>query len=378
MEKITFVNGKVPALNATNLNQLQTNTENSINQLQTDVESSISQLQTNLENAINAVHGVPAGGTTGQVLSKKTGTNYDTEWVDQTGGTGGGDTFPIGAIVPYVSDTMPTNWLLCDGDAISRTEYAELFSIIGTTFGAGDGSTTFNLPNLKGRVTVGRQPSDSDFSSIGKTGGSKYIQEHYHEYKYGSAVGGDGSALTYASTTGTQVNKQAIQNVKGVQTGNSGNLQPYMATNYIIKVKMSASLEGQVIDSLNSSSTTDAPSINAVKEALKTNITTGTEVATNEYIDGKQVYIKRISFTMSSTTNAWQTVDTISNLDKIINVFGTMKTSGGEIIPLPTTQASDEIVKIYIASQNGNVQVYHTYDYANSTPCYLNIYYTKN
>lgn len=157
-----------------------------------------------------------------------------------------GDTLPIGSIVPYGSENAPTGWLVCDGLTVSRTTYAELFSAIGTTFGAGDGSTTFNLPNLKGRVPVGQDVSDSNFNDIGETGGSKYIQDHYHEYKYGQTAGGDGSGLAFSSTIGTQPNKAAITNVKGVLTGNAGNLQPYQVVCYIIKAKQSAGVVANV------------------------------------------------------------------------------------------------------------------------------------
>ena len=54
---------------------------------------------------------------------------------------------PTGGIVEYAGTTAPNGWLLCDGSAISRTTYADLFEVIGTIFGEGDGSTTFNLPN---------------------------------------------------------------------------------------------------------------------------------------------------------------------------------------------------------------------------------------
>ena len=57
------------------------------------------------------------------------------------------DTLPIGTQVAYGGTTVPTGWLICDGSAVSRTVYADLFSVIGTSYGAGDGSTTFNLPN---------------------------------------------------------------------------------------------------------------------------------------------------------------------------------------------------------------------------------------
>ena len=55
---------------------------------------------------------------------------------------------PIGTINMYASTTVPSGWLLCDGSAVSRTTYSSLFNIIGTTYGVGDNSTTFNIPNL--------------------------------------------------------------------------------------------------------------------------------------------------------------------------------------------------------------------------------------
>ena len=61
-----------------------------------------------------------------------------------------------GIVLPYAGATAPTGWLLCDGSAVSRTTYAGLFNAIGTAYGAGDGSTTFNLPDIRGRVTAGR------------------------------------------------------------------------------------------------------------------------------------------------------------------------------------------------------------------------------
>lgn len=63
---------------------------------------------------------------------------------------------PIGTIDVFAKSTVPTaNWLACDGSAVSRTTYAALFAIIGTTFGVGDGSTTFNLPDLRGKSPIG-------------------------------------------------------------------------------------------------------------------------------------------------------------------------------------------------------------------------------
>lgn len=62
---------------------------------------------------------------------------------------------PIGSVLPYAASTAPTNWVLCDGRAISRTTFANLFALIGIVFGSGDGVTTFNVPDLRGRVVAG-------------------------------------------------------------------------------------------------------------------------------------------------------------------------------------------------------------------------------
>jgi microcystin-dependent protein len=68
----------------------------------------------------------------------------------------GTDAFtPIGGIIPFAGTTAPTNWLLCDGSAVSRSIYASLFAVCGTTYGAGNGSTTFNLPNMLNRLPMG-------------------------------------------------------------------------------------------------------------------------------------------------------------------------------------------------------------------------------
>lgn len=62
---------------------------------------------------------------------------------------------PVGSVTMYAGASAPTGWLFCDGSAISRTTYADLFTAIGTTFGTGDGSTTFNIPDMRGRAPIG-------------------------------------------------------------------------------------------------------------------------------------------------------------------------------------------------------------------------------
>ena len=87
--------------------------------------------------------------------------------------TGSGTLMPVGSMLMWTSADLPSGWLRCDGGAVSRVTYSQLFAAIGTTYGSGDGSTTFNLPNLKGRFPLGKNGSDSDFNELGETGGEK-------------------------------------------------------------------------------------------------------------------------------------------------------------------------------------------------------------
>lgn len=236
MKKINFENGKTK-VNAETFNAFQSNIE----------EAS-----------------VPSGGTTGQVLVKKTNADNDTEWIDLTGGQASGDTLPIGSIIPYPKATAPENWLICNGSAISRTDYSELFNAIGTTFGEGDGSTTFNLPNLKGRTIVGLDAEDTDFNTIGKTLGEKThtltveeMPKHSHsmetpQYYYGES---DTGSIYGSNTTTSQFTRNT--NTSGNNQPHN-NIQPSFIGVYIIKAKQSAGVVATVVDSLESTSATDA------------------------------------------------------------------------------------------------------------------------
>ena len=97
---------------------------------------------------------------------------YDFAWVE-IGNADNASQTPTGLINPYAGSTAPTGWLLCNGLSVSRTTYASLFSVISTAYGAGDGSTTFGLPNLKGRLPVGLDSTQTEFDAMGETGGVK-------------------------------------------------------------------------------------------------------------------------------------------------------------------------------------------------------------
>ena len=99
---------------------------------------------------------------------------------------------PPGVVLPFAGSAAPSGWLLCDGSAISRTTYAALFSAIGTTYGTGDGSTTFNVPDMRGRVAVGKDNMGGTAASRMTTAGSGVD---------GLTLGANGGAQTHTLTT---------------------------------------------------------------------------------------------------------------------------------------------------------------------------------
>lgn len=101
--------------------------------------------------------------------------------------TAGQTTAPVGAVIMWTTNSAPTGWTICDGSAINRTTFSELFAVIGTTFGTGDGSTTFNVPNMQERIPIGKSATTA-INAVGNVAGS---WDHTH---------GPGS-LTVASHT---------------------------------------------------------------------------------------------------------------------------------------------------------------------------------
>jgi microcystin-dependent protein len=201
-------------------------------------------------------------------------------------GVGNTGTVPVGVVNPFAGTVAPAGWLLCDGRStgISRTTYAGLFAVIGTTYGSGDGSTTFNLPDLRGRVVAGADNMGgtdagrlSTSNTLGTTTGAETVvissanlpnhshaidhdhaaftsgddsPDHTHGIGYtfvGYAGGGTvsahaGGTSTYASTGASRHQHNInVPNFTGT-SGNGGfantgvnNMQPTMVLNYIIK-----------------------------------------------------------------------------------------------------------------------------------------------
>lgn len=179
---------------------------------------------------------------------------------DKLDGKEASELMPVGTGAMWFAAAAPTGWLLCDGTAVSRATYSDLFAVISTTYGAGNGSTTFNLPDLRQRFPLGKAASGTG-SSLAGTGGSI---DHTHTYtdvvnhthpvnitdpghthdQWGdnvtagsggdSAVRSSGGTPTTSATTG--ITASTSNPSGGVATGTTAsNNPPYVVVNFIIK-----------------------------------------------------------------------------------------------------------------------------------------------
>ncbi len=124
---------------------------------------------------------------------------------------------PVGSVSIYSGSTSPSGWLLCDGSAISRSTYSRLFAIVGTTYGTGNGTTTFNLPNLQERLPLGKGGS----TNLGNTGGSNTVtlsvdQLPSHTHTGTTATNG---SHTHSGSTSTDGLHSHSSNANGGSTG---------------------------------------------------------------------------------------------------------------------------------------------------------------
>ena len=185
-------------------------------------------------------------------------TRYDFDGANLTGIEG----IPSGTIVPWSDSSIPSGFLECTGQAVSRSTYATLFGIIGTTYGAGNGSTTFNVPDLQDNVAV----SKSGTKNLGSTGGANTVTStgnvggstanaslstaqlasHSHQarvanYNPGAPTGqfkdGPINDRYYGlSTSGTGSGQGHAHNMSATFSGDATSvIQPYLTVIYIIK-----------------------------------------------------------------------------------------------------------------------------------------------
>lgn len=161
---------------------------------------------------------------------------------------------PIGSMLMWSTNSAPSNWLFCDGSAVSRTTYANLFSVISTTYGSGDGSTTFNVPDLRQRFPLGKAVSGTG-STLAATGG---MIDHIHTVDPGTTSTSSDGLHNHTGATGTPSTTVAATNLTGsaastththsissdgahthtidISSFNSGTANPpFLVINFIIK-----------------------------------------------------------------------------------------------------------------------------------------------
>jgi microcystin-dependent protein len=150
------------------------------------------------------------------------------------------DSTPIGTVQMYGGAAAPTGWLLCTGSAVSRTTYANLFSVIGTTYGIGDNISTFNLPDFRGRMPLGAGTGTGlTARTLGEASGSEthvltIAQMPSHSHSINAPLsnnpsgGGSGLPVGVAQGSVTASNSTGSSNPFPL-------MNPYLVVNYLIK-----------------------------------------------------------------------------------------------------------------------------------------------
>lgn len=153
---------------------------------------------------------------------------------------------PIGSGYEYFGTTLPDNYVWADGSAISRTDYSELFEVIGTAYGEGDGATTFNVPDLRRRYPLMSSGTNNDNDKIGATGGSEGLY---------AMANPRGDGLNYKNAGRSFITDYWVDGWSGTSKGTGGrensnagivvvgttdpstSREPYVICNYIIRAK---------------------------------------------------------------------------------------------------------------------------------------------
>ena len=151
--------------------------------------------------------------------------------------------YPVapGFIAPYAGTGTPTGWLECNGQNVSRTDYAALFTAIGTTWGAGDGSTTFTLPDLRRSTLVGKGGSGTGVlgNAVGNVGGAETVNIQHTHLVSGTTGNTSGGTVVCVGGGGNNVTIEHNHSIS-FNTGNGGSttqtiMQPSAVVGYFIK-----------------------------------------------------------------------------------------------------------------------------------------------
>lgn len=268
----------------------------------------------------------------------------DTAWVSSPAASTAG--LPAGSIMAWSTNTAPANWLICDGSAVSRTTYASLFSAIGTTFGAGNGSTTFNLPDLRGRVPVGRDAAQTEFDVLGESGGAKTVALATNNLPSQAIL--DANTANNDTSFALKFSTAAAYGAKSVsQLGQTptahNNLQPYEVVQFIIKTSNGdtagdsqltqrvSSLEQSPFGTMRQSVAQSIPNaaFTAMSWTNRTNVDTRLVTATNTGLQVTDAGIYSISATPIFDANP------TGPRHSQITVNGTAVAQGASVAPQP-------------------------------------------
>jgi microcystin-dependent protein len=166
----------------------------------------------------------------GLLYLKSTGITINTGWLNLATASGAEAAIPTGTLSQFAGAAAPTGWLICDGSAISRSTYATLFAVVGTTYGSGDGSTTFNLPDLRGRVAVGYAAAGkTQVATLGNNDGlAENLRNISHHHDPQSGFGNSNKVAAGGGNWG-------FSNLQTSGDANNTDSPAYLVVNQIIK-----------------------------------------------------------------------------------------------------------------------------------------------
>lgn len=233
-------------------------------------------------------------------------------------GSFGQESTPIGTILMYGGTRLPFGFLWCNGSAVSRTVYADLFNAIGTAFGSGDGSTTFNLPDYRESVPIGAGHNDTqtianhDEYTVGQFKDDQF-KAHTHNV---TIANNSGTPYFYNHTSSTTARAYLDSKTYTTSSEGSGDTThgKQLGCNFIIKFcKAITPAQEQFIDDsvVSAEKTWSSNKINAQNSYSTSEVDTG-----KTWIDGKKIYRKVFEFnadTLIISDSSWRNIGTVSS-----------------------------------------------------------------
>lgn len=258
-----------------------------------------------------------------------------------------GSSVPIGTILPFSGEEAPYSYMLCQGQDLSRSEYVDLFNIIGTKYGS-DSDTTFKLPDLRGKVITGLDTTQNEFKMLGLTGGEKTHKLSLAELP--AVVYADSQNEQYVTYNSNKDNARWLNGRAGSDQPHN-NLQPYITTNYIIKVKYD------------------------IQTIQNSNIYSLDEVCIGMYL-GKPLYRKCFKGNMTPSTNIQHGV---KNLESVVSLYGMFADASlSNAYPIPNARPSHQGLRDLGLWVNNNVIGFEVgSDFTGTYPYSLIMEYTK-